>query len=149
MGVKIAKVLRLFHVCNPMEPFISGVALYHDDARTWILTKSTRCDGCGVEYAGTVKRHNVCKRHVSIDTSFKQTERTIPPPRYFNGIKIVTAFKCIFGEKKTVQKLSVYFGNRISQEPISRPCLEFRFYGTTIQRQMLIKFAAEVSYLYW
>ena len=25
-------------------------------------------------YAGTVKRHNVCKRHVSIDTGFKQTE---------------------------------------------------------------------------
>ena len=24
-----------------------------------------------------VKRHNVCKRHVAIDTGFKQTERTI------------------------------------------------------------------------
>ena len=28
-------------------------------------------------YAGTVKHHSVCKRHVSIDTGFKQTERTI------------------------------------------------------------------------
>ena len=28
-------------------------------------------------YAGTVKRHNVCKRHVAIDTGFKQIERTI------------------------------------------------------------------------
>ena len=28
-------------------------------------------------YAGTVKRQNVCKRHLAIDTGFKQTERTI------------------------------------------------------------------------
>ena len=28
-------------------------------------------------YAVKVKRHNVCKRHVAIDTGFKQTERTI------------------------------------------------------------------------
>ena len=28
-------------------------------------------------YAGAVNRHNVCKRHVAIDTGFKQTERTI------------------------------------------------------------------------
>ena len=28
-------------------------------------------------YTGTVKCHNVCKRHVAIDTGFKQTERTI------------------------------------------------------------------------
>ena len=28
-------------------------------------------------YAVKVKRHNVCKRHVAIDTDFKQTERTI------------------------------------------------------------------------
>ena len=30
-----------------------------------------------VQYAGTVKRHTVCKRHVSIDTGFKQIERAI------------------------------------------------------------------------
>ena len=28
------------------------------------------------QYAGTVKRQNVCKRHVAIGTGFKQTERT-------------------------------------------------------------------------
>ena len=28
-------------------------------------------------YVGTVKRHNICKRHVSNDTGFKQTERAI------------------------------------------------------------------------
>ena len=28
-------------------------------------------------YAGTVKRHNICKRHVAIGTGFKQAERTI------------------------------------------------------------------------
>ena len=28
-------------------------------------------------YAGTVKRHNVYKRHVAIDIGFKQTERAI------------------------------------------------------------------------
>ena len=68
---------------------------------------------------------------------------------YFNGIKIGTAFKCIFEEM--VLKLSVNFGNRNSQdsqEPISQPCLEFWFYRTTIQWQILIKFAAEVPYLY-
>ena len=27
-------------------------------------------------YAVKVKRHNVCKRHIAIDTGFKQTERT-------------------------------------------------------------------------
>ena len=35
-------------------------------------------------------------------------------PCYFNGIKIVTAFKCIFEE--TVPKLSVNFGNHSSQD---------------------------------
>ena len=35
-------------------------------------------------------------------------------PRYFNGIKIVTALKCIFEE--TMPKLSVNFGNHISQD---------------------------------
>ena len=30
-------------------------------------------------YAGTVKRHNVCKCHVAIDTGVKQFERTIFP----------------------------------------------------------------------
>ena len=29
-----------------------------------------------VQYAGTVKRHNACKRHVAIDTGVKQFERT-------------------------------------------------------------------------
>ena len=60
----------------------------------------------------TLKLHNVYKRHIAIDTSFKQTECTISFPRYFNGIKIVTAFKCIFEE--TVQKLPVNFGNHNS-----------------------------------
>ena len=31
----------------------------------------------GGKYAGSVKRHNVCKRHVAIDTGFKQTERAM------------------------------------------------------------------------
>ena len=35
-------------------------------------------------------------------------------PRYFNGIKIATAFKYIF--KDTMPKLSVNFGNHISQD---------------------------------
>ena len=42
-----------------------------------------------------MKRDNVCKRHVAIDTDVKQTERTIVT-RYFNGTKIVTVSKCIF-----------------------------------------------------
>ena len=36
-------------------------------------------------------------------------------PRHFNGIKIVTAFKCIFEE--TEPKLSANFGNHMSQDP--------------------------------
>ena len=44
-----------------------------------------------------------------------QTNWTYPfSPRHFNGIKIVTAFKCIFEE--TMPKLSVDFGNHISQD---------------------------------
>ena len=35
-------------------------------------------------------------------------------PRYFDGIKIVTAFKYIF--KETMPKLSVNFGNHVSQD---------------------------------
>ena len=37
-------------------------------------TTSERCVPLCV-YADTVKRHNVCKRHVAIDTGVKQTER--------------------------------------------------------------------------
>ena len=66
-----------------------------------------------MQYAGTVKRHNVCNRRVATDTGFKQTERTIFFPCYFNGIKIVTAFKYIFEE--TMPKLSVNFRNHTSQ----------------------------------
>ena len=29
------------------------------------------------EYAGILKCHNVCKRHIAIETGFKQTECTI------------------------------------------------------------------------
>ena len=48
-------------------------------------------------------------------------------------------------------KLSVNSGNpnsQDSQELISRPCLEFRFYRATIQQQMLIIFAFELLYQY-
>ena len=51
---------------------------------------------------GTVKHHNECKRHIASGTGF------------FNGIKITTAFKCIFEESKA--KLSVNFGNHIPQD---------------------------------
>ena len=37
-------------------------------------------------------------------------------PRYFNGLKIGTAFKCIFQFEETVPILSVNFGNRSSQD---------------------------------
>ena len=55
-----------------------------------------------------------CKCHVAIDTGVKQTKRTIFSVRYFSGIEIVIAFKCIFEE--TMPKLSVNFGDRISQD---------------------------------
>ena len=55
---------------------------------------------CAERYADSVKRHNVCKRHVTIDTGVKQTERTIflHVTCYFNRIRIVNVFKCIFEE---------------------------------------------------
>ena len=37
----------------------------------------TGLDGESSEYAGTVKRHNVCKRYISIDTGFNQTGHAI------------------------------------------------------------------------
>ena len=60
-----------------------------------------------------MKRHNVCKRHIAIGTDVKLVSYHFPP-RYFNGIELVTAFKCIFEE--TMPKLSVNFGNHISQD---------------------------------
>ena len=69
-------------------------------------------------------------------------------PRYFNGIKIVTAFKCIFEE--TMSKLSVNFGIKshktLIRTNIPAPSV-ISVFCTTIQWQMLIKFAAEVPYL--
>ena len=53
--------------------------------------------------------NNVYKRHVGIDTGVKLSKLKIFSKCYFNGIKIVTAFKCIFEE--TRPKLSVNFGN--------------------------------------
>ena len=54
-------------------------------------------------YDGTVKRHNLCKRHVSIDTGFKQTERAIFSMLFqWDKNWICFKFKCIFEE--TVSK---------------------------------------------
>ena len=64
-------------------------------------------------YAGTVKHHNVCNCHVAIDTRFQTNSTYHFSPFYLNGIKIVTAFKYNFEE--TMPKLSVNFGNHISQ----------------------------------
>ena len=66
-------------------------------------------------YAGTVKRFNIlqtshCHWH------WCQTNWTYHfSPHYFNGVKFITIFKCIFEE--TVPQLSVglHFGNHISQ----------------------------------
>ena len=77
-------------------------------------------------------------------TGAKQTECTIVLHVISMGIKL-TPFKCIFEE--TMLKLAVNFANLISQEPIYHSCLWFWFYYTTIQWQMLIKFATSVSYL--
>ena len=65
-------------------------------------------------------------------------------PRYFNGIKIVTAFKCIFEE--TMPKMLVNFGNHISQDShknqYSSPVCNF---GFTVPQ--VFKFDAEVQCL--
>ena len=66
-----------------------------------------------ISFAGEVKRHNVCKRHI-LDTGFKQTGPAVFSPLYFNGIKNQTASKHKF--KETVPKLSVNSGNPNSQD---------------------------------
>ena len=66
-------------------------------------------------YAGKVKRHTVCKRHVAIGMALVSNKLNVSfSPRYVSGIKIVTAFKCIFD--KAMPKLSVSFRNHISQD---------------------------------
>ena len=44
---------------------------------SWCSNPGINNKGRRALYAVKVKRHNVCKRHVAIDTGFKQTERTI------------------------------------------------------------------------
>ena len=41
-----------------------------------------------MQCVGTVKRHNVCKRNVAIDTGFNQTERTIFLHAISMGLKL-------------------------------------------------------------
>ena len=62
-----------------------------------------------------MKRHNACKRHVFLDTGFKQTDPSPFSSRYPNGIKKnYTAFKRKFEE--TVPKLLANSGNCNSQD---------------------------------
>ena len=58
-----------------------------------------------------MKRHNVCKRQVAIDTGVRKKNA----PCYFNGIKITTVFKCIFEE--TMQKLLLNFDSHNKKYP--------------------------------
>ena len=82
------------------------------------------------QFAGTVKRHNVCKRQCFLDTGFKQTERHFSL-RYFNVIQIGTAFKCRPIIEETVPKCSRNFGNHNSQDSHKNqypgPVLNFDF----------------------
>ena len=81
-------------------------------------------------HTGTGKRHNVCKRHVAIETCFKQTERTIFSPHYFNEIKIATAcFQVHFWKNyaKIVSRFWKSYLRRLSQEPISQSVCNFGF----------------------
>ena len=55
---------------------------------------------------------NVYKGHVASDTGFKQNRTYHFIACYFNGNKIVTAFKYSFEE--TIPKLKVNCGNHIS-----------------------------------
>ena len=70
-----------------------------------------------------MKRHNVCKRHIAIDTGFKQTEGTIFPLCYFNGIKNFNCFQMYIW--RTVPKLSVNFGNH-NRKTLTRIDLQAR-----------------------
>ena len=110
-------------IVNSTDPSFDLEGMYYLLTNNHLLLMHHIGLGILLTYAGTVKRHNVCKRHVSIDTGFKQTERAIFLHVIPNRINIRTALKYIFEE--TVPKLSVNFGNRnsqdsLSQEPISR-----------------------------
>ena len=59
-------------------------------------------------YDGTVRRHNVCKRHVAIDTSVKQTERTIFLQVISVEQKLSLLSSAFFEEE--MPKVSVNFG---------------------------------------
>ena len=62
-----------------------------------------------------VQRNIIMYAYVTLPLTLVSNTRTYHfSPRYFNGIKIVTAFKCTFEE--TMSKLSVNFGNHISQD---------------------------------
>ena len=78
---------------------------------------------CSCLYAGTVKRHNVYANVTFPLTLVSSKLNQHFSPYYFNGIKIGTAFKCLFEE--TVPKLSIWKSR--TNIPSHDPCLEFRF----------------------
>ena len=65
--------------------------------------------------------------------------------RYFNGIKIVTAFKCIF-EDNRLKILEIIFPKTLTRSSIPFPSNFDVTNCSTVQWKMLIKFAAEVPY---
>ena len=87
---------------------LASLTLYH-----WIRleisykTKAVSCDHLKpkVTYAGTVKRHNLCKHHVAIDTGVKQTERTIFLHVISMGLRLQLLSRAFL--KENIPKLSV------------------------------------------
>ena len=61
-------------------------------------------------YAGTVKRHNVYKRHVASDSGFKLNVS------FFSTLFQWDKKKCNCFQMYNVQKLSANFGNHNSQD---------------------------------
>ena len=117
--------------------FSTNRVLSHDLNKEWWRYNTLNCNSISL-FAGEVKHHDVCKHHSFLATRFKKTGPLPFSPHYPNGIKNGLQIW------RKLPKLSV---NRNSQELVSRPCLEFWFYGATIQRQMLIIFATELLYL--
>ena len=71
-------------------------------------------------YAGTVKHHNVCKRHVAIGTGFKQTEHTIFLHVSSMGLKLQLLSSALWRNyAKIVSKFWKSNLTRHTQQPIS------------------------------
>ena len=109
-----------------------------------------------IQCAGTVNPPNVRKCYVAIGTGFTQTWHTNWlyhfSPWCFN-VQWDENFICfqVYFERlnnaKLVSKILNHFSKELTRIWLSQSLLQFGFYWTTMQWQMMLNFAAEMQYL--